>query len=177
VWQGGGAGTSRDMRSFAIATMIVVLSTGAALSASPGHPTQFLNSAGGINSAEIAMGKFILQKSNNQVARSYAQRMIQDHSSNQAKLRTLAAKEGVTLTVAVPAPARQEMSQLGKWSGNQLAAAYIANELSDHRQAIALFQQAANDFPAGAVSNYIKLTLPMLNEHLKLAQADSSKIP
>jgi putative membrane protein len=172
-----GDGNMDGMRTVALSILLLTLTAGAAVAQSSSRPMQFLNTASQINNAEIALGKFILQKSNNQVARGYAQKMIQDHSANQSKLQALAAKERVSLTTTLPPAATQELGQLSKWSGNQLAATYIAHEISDHRQAIAVFQQAQNDFPAQPISTYIGKTLPMLNEHLQLALADSPKIP
>lgn len=116
----------------------------------------FLKKAIVAGEQEVADAKMETSSSNRSV-QYFANRMIHDHSLANGQLIALARKEGVAVPPAPnPGPAMS-------------AQAYMQHQVTDHEQAVALFQKEAAD-GSGAAKSLAMKTLPVLKQHLAMAK-------
>lgn len=111
-----------------------------------------------------------LRKSQNPAVQAFAQRMIQDHSLADSQLAAMAKDKGLSLPQAPTQQQQAQASQLATLSGQQFDANYAREQVQDHLQAIALFQQEMNSTGDLQIRNLAAVTLPTLKEHLRLAR-------
>ncbi len=165
------------VRNLILAAGLVLAMSAAAFAQSNSQEAAFVNQAASGNRAEIALGDLIVKNSSNPTALSFARRMIADHGANLTKVEALARQLGISIAPKLPTDAREEMAKLNALSGDALAHAYLAGAVTDHENDIAQFQKAEHEFSNSAVKGYIAATLPVMREHLSLAQTDVGKVP
>ena len=136
----------------------------------------FLRNAAEINLSEVVLGQFALQKASAEPIKAFAQRMITDHTNAQQKLKDVAAREDVVLPEIWDAKDIALYARLAKLSGPDFERAYINAMVEGHTQAVALFRSEARSAASPAVRTFASDTLPMLEEHLKLAHQASVEI-
>jgi len=170
-------GMIRARNAVAVATL-AVLGLGSAAFAqqttkgvSPYSGTDiFVKRAAQGNLAEIKLAKLAEQKSHNPTVDQFAQRMIHDHTRLQDQLKAVASKENIPVPTK-PSP-RQHLNYetLSKLSGDAFETAYARNQVDDHQQDIALFEKEAANGTNPQVKALAQKGLPILKEHLRLAQ-------
>lgn len=181
--------------------ILLTAAAGAALLAAQGNPRQqrppgtspsertsslssqdrsFLEEVAQANQGEIEMGRLALQKASNSSVKTYAQRLIDDHTKNQEELESLAREKGVTLptagygrTKAEPeesASERAEMQRLSRMSGAEFDRAFVMQAVQDHEKAINTFEEEMRSTNDADIRNYVSMTLPTLRAHLNQAE-------
>lgn len=144
----------------------------AASSAFSRHSTQlFIDQAAYANRAEIDEARFITAHSDSEAAKDFAKNMLADHTASLHELEHLASSGGFAVPGGLDKKDRTSMSKLTKKHGDSLSLAYSKDQDKDHRQVIAKFQQAADDPRISpAVREYARQSLPILQDHLRMAQ-------
>lgn len=153
------------------------------LSAQPNLPPQvnsadqaFLRHAAEINLSEVDLAQLAKQNATTDQVKQFAQRMITDHTNNQQTLKDLAARKDVVLPDQLSAKNMALYGRLAKLSGTDFDHAYINAMVDGHTQAVALFKKESNTASDAAVRNYASQTLPVLQEHLRLAHQAATQI-
>jgi putative membrane protein len=151
--------------------------TTSGISAKPGTMDQrFMKEAAQGGMAEVELGKLAVQNASSDYVKKFGQRMVDDHSKANDKLKELASAKGVTLPQAPNAKQKATKDQLSKLSGEQFDKAYMRDMLKDHKQDIAAFQSESNTGHDADVKNFATQTLPTLRDHLKDAQGIAPKV-
>jgi putative membrane protein len=151
--------------------------TTSGISAKPGTMDQrFMREAAQGGMAEVELGKLAVQNASSDYVKKFGQRMVDDHSKANDKLKELASAKGVTLPQAPNAKQKATKDQLSKLSGEQFDKAYMRDMLKDHKQDIAAFQSESNTGHDADVKNFATQTLPTLRDHLKDAQGIAPKV-
>ncbi|MGA9341078.1 MAG: DUF4142 domain-containing protein, partial [Rhodanobacteraceae bacterium] len=102
--------------------------------------------------------------------RQFADRMVTDHTEANAKLRTIAQGDNLTMPTSLDSREQAAVDRLQSKSGTDFDRAYAAKMKKDHVNAVALFKhEAANGTPAD-LQSFASTTLPTLKEHLKMAK-------
>ena len=117
----------------------------------------FLQKAVDAGNQEIADGR-AHQNSSDTGVRTFATTMVRDHNLANAKLEAVAKQFNVTLKEQTPTPSHAD------------GASYVRGEVADHQQAIDLFQKEATGGSAAVVRSLAANTLPVLKQHLQMAQ-------
>jgi putative membrane protein len=118
---------------------------------------------------EVEAGKVALKKSEDPQIRSFAQRMVTDHSKAGAELESIAKTKGLAAPKQLDAEHEAMLNSLKDKSGADFDRAYAEHMNMDHSKAIALFESASkSDDPQ--LAQFAKKTLPTLQEHKELAQ-------
>src|SRR4051795_3977132 len=117
------------------------------------------------DSFEIQSSQLARQRSRNPAIRSFAQRMIQDHSMTSQAL-------GVPVGSAVALDARHAsmLNQLASASGRTFDALYGQMQVMAHREAVAMFGAYAQGGLDPAMRAFAQQVLPSLQMHLAMAQ-------
>lgn len=123
------------------------------------------------NLAEIETGKIALSQSKNDQVRSFAQKMIDDHTQAQKELEQLAQAKGVTLPTEPNRKHQAAAKKMSALEADKFDKQYIAKGgLSDHRNTHRLLERAqtrASDPDLKALAT--KMT-PIVSQHLTMAQ-------
>lgn len=120
--------------------------------------------------SEIYVAREILKITNDRSAREFANRMIRDHSQNDAQLARIARSMKITVHKQPDPQAVQEARVLRTLPKDQIAEQYLSYEENDHEQDVKGFQNEAEEGNVSRVRQYARATLPVLKQHLALAQ-------
>jgi len=132
---------------------------------------EFIDDAAASNRAEIQTAQFVLQRTRNEALKHFAQKIVHDHSQALSQLGQLAGDEGLELRPGVSSKAAEALDQLKQAHGSTLDSEFLHNQQQDHAEAVAKFRQAQNSTALLAgVRDYARKTLPVLQEHLRMAQ-------
>ena len=124
---------------------------------------------GGI--AEVELGKLATRKAASPEVKQFGQRMVDDHSKANDKLKSLATAKGVNLPTGLDRSTRREMDKLSKLSGAEFDREYMKHMVSDHKKDVSEFKSEAKKAKDADVKDFAATTLPTLEEHLQLAQS------
>jgi putative membrane protein len=123
------------------------------------------------NIAEIEAGKIALTKSQNDKVKSFAQKMIDDHTKVQQDLQQVAQAKGVTLPTEPDAKHKAMAIELSGLSGDKFDRRYMAQGgLADHKKTHRLLERAQSKATDPDVKNLATKTQPVVEEHLSMAQ-------
>ncbi|MBV9506639.1 MAG: DUF4142 domain-containing protein [Acidobacteriia bacterium] len=135
-----------------------------------GTDNTFIMKAAQGGMAEVELGKLAQQRASNDAVKQFGKRMVQDHSMANEQLKTIAANQGVTLPTGLDPKDQAIMDRLSKLNGAEFDKAYIRDMVADHRTDIGEFQKEADHGNDPAVKQFASMTLPTLQEHLRMAE-------
>ena len=138
----------------------------------------FAATAAQANRGELAAAKLAVAKTGSPEVRMFAQRMIADHSKAGDQLAVVAKAQSIQLPPAdqLSQHDQQEQQMLSGLNSRPFDVQYIGAQVADHDAAIALFEKEAKDGSNPALVQFASQTLPVLREHLKLAQRTRDNI-
>ena len=119
--------------------------------------------------AEVAMGNLAESHAQSADAKAFGQRMVQDHSAANDKLKAAAEEEHIQLPTEPSAKDQQTINRLSKLQGEAFDKAYAQTMVMDHKKDIGEFKKEARA-ASSPVQNFAKATLPTLQEHLQMAE-------
>jgi putative membrane protein len=125
--------------------------------------------------AEVEMGQLALQKASDDKVKQFAQKMVDDHTKANDQLKQVAQAQNIPLPTSMDAMSQKEYDRLSKMSGTEFDKAYMQHQLKDHRKDVAEFQKEASSGKNADIKNFASSTLPVLQEHLKLAEQITPK--
>jgi putative membrane protein len=131
----------------------------------------FIEQAASGGMAEIRTAQLAQQRSNSPHVRQFANRIIADHTQANSELQQIAQDQNVTLPDQPSAKDASAYRRLIGLNGTAFDQAYAQAEVSAHQQDFALFRKAAQSGQDPAVRSFAQKTLPILVQHLQLAQS------
>lgn len=147
-------------------------STGTTASNAPNHDAaDFAVKAANANMTEIQLGDYAAKHATDHAVRSYADMLVKDHTAANDKLKTIAASENITLPATVSNDNMNTINDLMKKTGKDFDKSYMNQMVSDHKDAISMFQKASDNLQDSVLKQYAYTTLPKLHEHLQKAEA------
>ncbi len=136
----------------------------------------FLRMAAAGGAAEVELGNLARDKASDPDVKQFAQRMVDDHSRANEELKALAQQKGVLVPSSPDSRSKKEMDRLSKLSGPEFDRAYAKLMLSDHEKDVAEFNKESQNARDPDVKNFAARTLPTLQDHLRMAREDNSKV-
>jgi putative membrane protein len=130
----------------------------------------FIEQAASGGMAEIQAAQLAQQRSNSPQVKQFANRVIADHTQANSELQQIAQDQNVTLPEQPSAKDASAYRRLIGLTGTAFDQAYAQAEVSDHQQDIALFRKEAQSGQDPTVKSFAQKTLPLLVQHLQLAQ-------
>lgn len=119
---------------------------------------------------EVQSGQLAASKANDEQVKQFADRLVQDHGKANDELKQIAEAKGVKLPGQDKRADRHELDKLRKLSGDQFDREFARHEVKDHEKDIADFEQAASKLKDPDLKAWAEKQLPVLREHLALAQ-------
>jgi putative membrane protein len=136
--------------------------------ANPDH--QFARKAAQGGMAEVKLGQLAQDKGQSDAVKDFGKRMVDDHSKANDELESTVAQENIRLPKNLSAHDQATYDRLSKLSGAEFDKAYARDMVMDHKKDIAEFKQEANNGQDPQIKNFASQTLPVLQDHLKMAQ-------
>ncbi|HEY0799954.1 MAG TPA: DUF4142 domain-containing protein [Steroidobacteraceae bacterium] len=121
--------------------------------------------AGGIG--EVEAGHLAQNRGMSQQVKDFGAMMVKDHSAIIEKLQALAASKNVTLPTSAGAGQMAAQAKLAVLSGETFDKSYVKNQVTVHRQAIALFRKEIISGKDPDAKAFAAATLPTLRSHRK----------
>lgn len=134
---------------------------------------RFLLQAVASGVTEVRAGRIALERSRDSAVRAYARRLVRDHEEANARLLQIAREKEVVV------PREPSGSQKGMLDALRGVAVRDFDQqfleragVRAHREAVALFHaNLLRPDPDPALAQFAQSTLPVLEEHLRMAQA------
>ena len=133
-------------------------------------PTVFVKSAALGGLTEIELAKLAQSKSQDASIRSFAGRLLKDREALHRELAAIAKRNRLDVPTSLDYEDEQMVKQAAAKSGAQFDAWYARQMITEQQKAIALFQGAAK-MPDADLAAFAKKTLPVLDEHQRMAIA------
>ena len=143
---------------------------GMAADPSGADPAMFVKKAALGGMTEVELGKLAQSKSQDPKIKSFADRMVKDHSKANTELAGIAKAKGLEVPTSLDAEHQAMVKGLSGKTGSEFDAAYATQMIMDHAKTVALFQGAAKNSDADLAA-FAKKTLPTLKDHKKMADA------
>lgn len=131
---------------------------------------KFIENAAKGGMGEVELGKVAQERAADQQVKQFAAKMVQDHSKANEKLRQLAQEKGVTLPADTTFTEKHEANKLAKLEGTNLDREYMKHMVKDHKKDVKEFRRQAQKAKDPDVKSFAQSTLPVLQEHLQLAE-------
>jgi putative membrane protein len=135
---------------------------------------KFMEKAAQGGMAEVQLGKLATEKASADAVKQFGQRMVDDHGKANDQLKQVASEKGVTLPTHLDKKSQQEYDRLSKLSGSEFDQEYMKHMVSDHKKDVSEFKSEIKKAKDNDLKQWAQNTLPVLEEHLKLAQTDES---
>ena len=137
---------------------------------------RFMHNAAIGGMLEVQLGKLAEQKAESKDVKDFGARMAADHGKANAELEQIAKRKGVTLPAKLDPKHQKNVDRLSKLSGAKFDRVYMAEMVKDHRHDAAAFKWASRHVKDPDVKNFAAKTLPVVEDHLKMAKDIKRKI-
>jgi putative membrane protein len=160
-----------------LAFTILPILVGGALTLSSAAPSMldsddlaFVKQAAEGGKTAVDVGQLAVDKASNSEVKSFASRIIRDHSKANQQLSSLAASKGVELPSGKGLKNDAMYLKLKVLSGREFDKAYVNAMVEDHRKDVADFEKQIASAHDPDVKNFAAKTLPTLKEHLRMVE-------
>jgi putative membrane protein len=168
------------MKRFALAA-VVLLAASPVLAQSVGEKTG-VNSAFGMAPStadfvkqvaisdmfEIESSKLAQQRADAS-SKTFAEKMIKDHTGTSTELKGLATKAKLEVPTALDSSHQEKLDKLKGLQGADFDKEYDSNQQSAHKDAVDLFDRYAKGGDNKEIKAFASKHLPHLQQHLKMA--------
>jgi putative membrane protein len=120
--------------------------------------------------AEVELGKVAQQKASDSQVKSFAERMVTDHSKANDELKSIAGGKGVTLPTSLDKDHQKDSDKMQRLQGPEFDREYMKHMVADHKKTVADFEKQAKSGKDNEVKQFAAKNLPTIQEHLKMAQ-------
>lgn len=125
---------------------------------------------------EVNLGRVALQRAQSADVKSFAQRMIDDHTALLKKLEDVVRSKGITLPQALDKKHQEKIDKLSKKAGAEFDRDYMKDMVDDHKSDVDEFEKASKEAKDPDIRSFAASALPTLQEHLNLAKQTRDKL-
>ncbi|MGC4113328.1 MAG: DUF4142 domain-containing protein [Myxococcales bacterium] len=162
-----------------ILALALALLGGSAWAAAPAKPNaadrKFVQEAAEGGLLEVQLGHLAVQKAADPQVKEFGERMVTDHSKANDQLLSVASQLGITLPTKPSKEGQKAYDQLDKLSGTAFDRQYAATMVQDHTKDVKAFTKQAQTGKNPDIRKFAATTLPVLQEHLKMAKELEAK--
>jgi len=140
----------------------------------PIEAEDFVEEVSAKNLAEIDSAKMALEEGGPAV-KAYANRIIQDHTELNREIRVIASNANLVVSDSATLTDKAKALMLSVRDGQNFDEAYAEAQITGHENSIELYERAIMS-DNEAIAAYAAERLPVLHEHLRMAQALKTQI-
>jgi putative membrane protein len=130
----------------------------------------FVQQAGQGGLAEVELSKLAVISAKSPQIRSFAEKMVHDHTENNRQLATIAAHENIRMPQNPDGEHAQLHDKLASERGVDFDRDYVDAMRADHQKMIDLLKSSEATVNTEETRTFIKKTLPVVQAHLQMAQ-------
>jgi putative membrane protein len=119
---------------------------------------------------EVKFGELAQQQAARDEVKQFGQRMVDDHGKAADQLKQIAQNKGIELPQQLSDEDQEKYAELQQKSGAEFDQAYTDEMVSDHEKDVDEFQKYVDEGKDADLIGFAEQSLPMLKEHLQLAQ-------
>jgi putative membrane protein len=124
---------------------------------------------------EVELGRLATERATSAEVKAFGQRMVTDHGRANQQLLQIAVAQGKTAPKEMLPEHRQHRDQLARLKGAEFDRMYMQHMVQDHKKDVSEFEKQAANGSDPALRSFAQETLPVLREHLTLAQTLAGK--
>jgi putative membrane protein len=132
--------------------------------------SEFAVAAANGGMAEVEFSKLAATNATAASVKEFASMMVKDHTAVNDELKSAAASKNITLPAALSEDKQEKLTKLSEKKGADFDKDYMDAMISDHKDAIDLFEKEANNGKDADLKAWAAGKLPALRSHLELAQ-------
>jgi putative membrane protein len=136
----------------------------------------FIEEAASANLMEIQLGQLAQSKASNAAVKQFGKRMVTDHRALEQQVSSMVSRNNIALNASIKSDHQAQVDRLRNLSGPEFDKAYMSLMIQDHQNDIAKFQQQTQAADAPQVRELATKSLPVLQQHLALAQQVGSQV-
>jgi putative membrane protein len=143
-----------------------------ALGVTPSTP-DFVREAAMSDMFEIQSSQLAGQKADDPQTKSFAQKMVTDHTKTSSELKSMVQDgkvKGVDLPTDMSSSQKSMLDKLKALNGKDFSKQYHSDQVSAHKDAVSLFERYGKGGDNAELKDWANKTLPTLQDHLKMAQ-------
>ena len=126
--------------------------------------------------AEVSLGQMAAQKATDADVKNFGNRMVNDHGKAGDELKQLATNKGIALPTELNADAKKTSATLSKKSGKDFDKSYMTDMVKDHETDAKEFEKASKDVQDPDLKSWASKTLPVIQDHLRMAKQIAGKV-
>ena len=130
----------------------------------------FVNQAAAINAAEIQSGQLAATKAKSARVKSYASKVVSDHTAVSQQLATLAQSKSVTPDASMTPDMTASMDKLNSARPAAFDREYARNQVMADQAAVKVYQDEIANGQDADVKAFASSTLPAIQQHLVQAR-------
>jgi putative membrane protein len=125
--------------------------------------------------AEIQSGQLAQTQAKAEAVKSFGQQMASDHADAGQKLKTIADAAGISTPTDLDSAEKKQQAALEKLHGPAFDKRYVQEQLTAHKQTVALFRKEADSGSYPQLKQFASETLPILEQHLNEVETLAAK--
>jgi putative membrane protein len=168
--------TYTDTSATTTTTGTAPTATGTAATTLSKDDQEFATKAAQGNMAEVSLGQMAAQKGTAPDVKAFGNRMVNDHGKALDELKQWATNKGFTLPTDVSADQKATADKLSKKSGKDFDKTYADTMADDHEKDAKEFEKASKDAKDPDLKAWAAKTLPVIQDHLKMAKEMKGKV-
>jgi putative membrane protein len=137
---------------------------------------KFIMEAASGGMLEVMLGKLASERATDPDVKKFGERMVTDHTKVNKELEKVAEKKGVKLPKDLDKKHQEVYDMLSKLKGADFDRAYMKHMVKDHEEDVSEFRKITKDAKDDDVKTFATKTLPVIEEHLKLAKDINNKL-
>jgi putative membrane protein len=138
--------------------------------------TSFMSDAAQGGMDEVRMGDLAERNATNERVRSFGKKMVDEHTKLGNELQSLASRKGLALPDDISITQKAGNKILSTKSGHAFDESYMSSMVKDHKDDVEAFEKEANNGTDADVKAWASRSLPMLREHLRMAEEVAREI-
>jgi len=125
--------------------------------------------------AEVNLSNLAVARATSAEVRTFAQRMVADHTRANRELIELANQKMLPLAKSMDEKHQSLFDKMSKLNGADFDHAYMEGMVKDHEEAVKLFETESKNGQDEAFKTWAGKTLPVLKMHREMAQKLAKK--
>ena len=126
--------------------------------------------------AEVELGRLASTKAQNAEVKKFGEMMVADHSKANDELKSIAAKNHITLPTSLDPSHQATLQKMQGLSGAEFDRAYVEDMVEDHEEDVQAFEKQSKDNSDPEAKAFAEKTLPTLRKHLEAIKSIQSKM-
>ena len=125
---------------------------------------------------EIRLARLAESRATNQQVKSFARKMVNDHTEMQKEWTTMAANNGMPIKSGMGKNHKAKLDRLEKFYGIDFDREYMTLEGQNHNDYLSYFRKEGRAANSAAVRQVVNRRIPMLEQHLRQAKDIGGKV-